>query len=98
MLNEHDQDTFIESEKTNGLGEHEMAILENLAKLSTNGFEKVMKEHKLDAMVTPGSRASAVYAIGGYPGWLRERRDAVWDMLRRIERQRSKADRDFVWV
>ncbi|XP_041996326.1 probable amidase At4g34880 [Salvia splendens] len=67
MLKEHDQNTFIESEKTNGLGEHEMAILENLAKLSTNGFEKLMKEHKLDAMVTPGSRASAVYAIGGYP-------------------------------
>ncbi|KAG6410882.1 hypothetical protein SASPL_128955 [Salvia splendens] len=58
---------LVQSEKTNGLGEHEMAILENLAKLSTNGFEKMMKEHKLDAMVTPGSRASAVYAIGGYP-------------------------------
>ncbi|KAL1554396.1 amidase [Salvia divinorum] len=67
MLKEHDQNTFIESEKTNGMGEHEEAILENLAKLSTNGFEKLMKEHKLDAMVTPGSRASAVYAIGGYP-------------------------------
>ncbi|XP_057788608.1 probable amidase At4g34880 [Salvia miltiorrhiza] len=67
MLKEHDQNTFIEAEKTNGLGEREEAILENLAKLSINGFEKVMKEHKLDAMVTPGSRASPVYAIGGYP-------------------------------
>lgn len=26
-----------------------------------------MEDHKLDAMVTPGSRACAVYAIGGYP-------------------------------
>lgn len=66
-LTEHDQNTFIEAEKTNGLGEHEEAILENLVNLSINGFEKLMEEHELDALVTPGSRACPVYAIGGYP-------------------------------
>ncbi|KAL8556356.1 hypothetical protein ACS0TY_003968 [Phlomoides rotata] len=66
-LTEYDQKTFIEAEKTNGLGEHEKAILENLANLSHSGFEKLMKDHELDAMVTPGSRACAVYAIGGCP-------------------------------
>lgn len=66
-LTEYDQHTFIEADKTDGLGEHEKAILENLENLSRNGFEKLMKEHELDAMVTPGSRACAVHAIGGYP-------------------------------
>ncbi|KAH6777013.1 Amidase family protein [Perilla frutescens var. hirtella] len=66
-LTEYDQESFIEADKTNGLGENERAILENLAELSINGLEKLMKEHELDAMVTPGSRASPIYAIGGYP-------------------------------
>lgn len=35
--------------------------------LSKEGFEKLMKENELDAMVTPGSRASPIFAIGGYP-------------------------------
>ncbi|KAG8368139.1 hypothetical protein BUALT_Bualt15G0014000 [Buddleja alternifolia] len=66
-LTEYDQDTFIEAEKTDGLGDHEKAILEKLEDLSCNGFEKLMKENELDAMVTPGSRACPVLAIGGYP-------------------------------
>lgn len=66
-LTEYDQKTFIEAEKTNGIGEHEKAILENLANLSHKGFEKLMKDHELDALVTPGSRGCAVYAIGGCP-------------------------------
>ncbi|KAI3446224.1 hypothetical protein Pfo_002889 [Paulownia fortunei] len=66
-LTEYDQQTFIASDKTDGLGEHEKGILEKLENLSCNGFEKLMKEHELDAMVTPGSRACPVFAIGGYP-------------------------------
>lgn len=27
----------------------------------------MMKDHELDAMISPGSRASPVFAIGGYP-------------------------------
>lgn len=38
-----------------------------MEKLSKEGFEKIMKENELDAMVTPGSRASPIFAIGGYP-------------------------------
>ncbi|KAL3621359.1 hypothetical protein CASFOL_036271 [Castilleja foliolosa] len=67
QLTEYDQQTFIEADKTNGIGEHEKAILQKLEALSCNGLEKLMKEHELDAVVTPGSRACPVLAIGGYP-------------------------------
>ncbi|XP_060168585.1 probable amidase At4g34880 isoform X2 [Lycium barbarum] len=66
-LAEYDQHTFIEAEKTNGYGEHEKEVVEKLKNLSRNGFEKMMEDHELDAMVAPGSRASPVFAIGGYP-------------------------------
>ncbi|KAL8060230.1 hypothetical protein ABFX02_02G011300 [Erythranthe guttata] len=66
-LTEYDQETFIAAEKTDGLGEYEKAILEKLENICLNGFEKLMKEHELDAIVTPGSRACPVFAIGGYP-------------------------------
>ncbi|KAK4437669.1 putative amidase [Sesamum alatum] len=66
-LTEYDPHTFIAAEKTDGLGEHEKAILEKLENLSCNGFEKLMKENGLDALMTPGSRACPVFAIGGYP-------------------------------
>ncbi|KAL7118577.1 hypothetical protein ACP275_02G011300 [Erythranthe tilingii] len=63
-LTEYDQETFIAAEKTDGLGEYEKAILEKLENICLNGFEK---EHELDAIVTPGSRACPVFAVGGYP-------------------------------
>lgn len=65
---EYGQDTFIAAEKTNGIGEKETKAIELMEKLSQNGFEKLMKENNLDAMVTPGSGATSVLAIGGYPG------------------------------
>ncbi|OIT28019.1 PREDICTED: putative amidase C869.01 [Nicotiana attenuata] len=66
-LTEYDQHTFIAAEKTHGYGEEEKEIVEKLHKFSRNGFEKMMKDHELDAMVAPGSRASPVFAIGCYP-------------------------------
>lgn len=66
-LGEYDQKTFIASEETDGFGEDERKAVEILQNLSENGFEKLMKKNELDAMVTPGSRAIAVLAIGGYP-------------------------------
>lgn len=45
-----------------------MAI-EAMENLLRDGIEKLMKENKLDAMVTPGSGASSVLAIGGYPAF-----------------------------
>lgn len=41
-----------------------MAMME---KLSEDGFEKLMIENELDALVTLGSGVSTVLAIGGYP-------------------------------
>lgn len=64
---EYDQHTFIAAEKTDGYGEEEKKIVEKLRKFSRNGFEKMMKDYELDAMVAPGSRASPVFAIGCYP-------------------------------
>lgn len=56
------------SEKTTGYGEKEKKAYELMEKLSRNGFEKMMAEYELDAMVTPGVGAISVLAIGGYPG------------------------------
>ncbi|TYG83860.1 hypothetical protein ES288_D01G202200v1 [Gossypium darwinii] len=68
-LEEYGQQTLIESEKTNGIGEKERKAAEYLEKLSRDGFERKMKDYKLDALVTLGiSLAMTVLAIGGYPG------------------------------
>nr|CAN80905.1 hypothetical protein VITISV_016634 [Vitis vinifera] len=64
-IKEYGQDTFLQAEATNGINKK---TLLKLARLSRNGFEKLMKEHKLDALVTPGSNVSPVLAIGGFPG------------------------------
>ncbi|MBA0642602.1 hypothetical protein Goklo_026958, partial [Gossypium klotzschianum] len=53
-LEEYGQQTLIESERTNGIGEKERKAAEYLEKLSRDGFEKKMKDYKLDALVTPG--------------------------------------------
>ncbi|XWS40161.1 hypothetical protein CRYUN_Cryun18bG0116500 [Craigia yunnanensis] len=61
------QDIFLAAEATNGIGAQEKAALSNLENLSKNGLEKLMRDYKLDALVTPRSDASPVYAIGGFP-------------------------------
>nr|XP_023912004.1 probable amidase At4g34880 isoform X2 [Quercus suber] len=68
MLEEYGQDQFVESEATNGIGNAEKAALANLAKLTREGFVKLMTKNKLDALVTPGSSVSYILAIGGFPG------------------------------
>ncbi|KAJ8453006.1 hypothetical protein Cgig2_014769 [Carnegiea gigantea] len=67
-LKEYGQDIFIAAEATNGIGPKEKKALSEMAKRSRDGFEKVMKENKLDAIVTPNSYFSGVLAIGGFPG------------------------------
>lgn len=64
---EYGQDIFLAAELTNGIGEEEREAIEMMQKLSKDGFEKLMEDNKLDAMVTPGWVASTVLAIGGYP-------------------------------
>ncbi|KAK6240803.1 hypothetical protein SCA6_006192 [Theobroma cacao] len=61
------QDIFLAAQATNGIGAQERAALSNLENLSRNGFEKLMKDYKLDALATPRSDASPMYAIGGFP-------------------------------
>lgn len=67
-LEEYGQAIFIAAEATNGIGPKEKKALSEMAKWSRDGFEKVMKENKLDAIVTPNSYFSNVLAIGGFPG------------------------------
>ena len=66
-LEEYGQDEFLASENTSGIGEQEIEAIEMMANLSKYGFEKLMKDNNLDAMVTIGSGACTVLAIGGYP-------------------------------
>ncbi|KAD7117592.1 hypothetical protein E3N88_04860 [Mikania micrantha] len=67
-IKEYPQDLFLAAEKTNGIGKLEKEALMNLTKASKYGFEKVMIDNKLDALVTPYAQSSSVLAIGGYPG------------------------------
>ncbi|XP_021810392.1 putative amidase C869.01 [Prunus avium] len=67
-INEYGQDLLEESEKTNGIGPKELEVLSNLERLSRDGFEKLMTDKSLDALVTYSSTASSILAIGGFPG------------------------------
>ncbi|OVA18549.1 Amidase [Macleaya cordata] len=67
--NVYDQQTFVEAEKTSGIGKEEIRnALKKMKRLSRDGFERLMMDNELDAMVTPGANAASVLAIGGYPG------------------------------
>ena len=66
-MKKYGQDELIMSEMTNGIDEDTLKAMETMKKLSEDGFEKLMKENELDAMVTLGWGASTVLAIGGYP-------------------------------
>ncbi|KAL6517402.1 hypothetical protein OROMI_033103 [Orobanche minor] len=61
------QDILIAANSTNGIGEEERGGLDMMANLSRDGFEKLMSEHELDALVTLGWDVSTVLAIGGFP-------------------------------
>ncbi|XP_060168586.1 probable amidase At4g34880 [Lycium barbarum] len=67
MLEEFGQDIFLAAEATNGIGETELKALRNLSRLTRDGFQKLMKKYKLDALVTGGPGVAAVLAIGGFP-------------------------------
>ncbi|XP_062177290.1 probable amidase At4g34880 [Alnus glutinosa] len=67
-IDDYGQDLFIKAQATNGIGKKEKAALENLARLTRDGFLKLMKKKKLDALVTPDSDVSTILAVGGFPG------------------------------
>ncbi|CAI9104710.1 OLC1v1003440C1 [Oldenlandia corymbosa var. corymbosa] len=62
------QDIFEEAEKINVTGKVERELLRNLTRADKLGFEKLMKENKLDAFITPLYNAVFVLSAGGYPG------------------------------
>ncbi|KAI5315048.1 hypothetical protein L3X38_044224 [Prunus dulcis] len=67
-VKEYGQGRLLEAEATNGIGNAEKAALVNLAKLSKNGFEKLVTKKRLDAVVAPSAAVSTLLAIAGSPG------------------------------
>ncbi|KAJ4832578.1 hypothetical protein Tsubulata_030779 [Turnera subulata] len=67
-IKEYGQGIFEEAESIKGFDASYKAALQNLTKISRDGFEKLMRKNKLDALVTPDSSASSILAIGGHPG------------------------------
>ncbi|KAG2705919.1 hypothetical protein I3760_05G079400 [Carya illinoinensis] len=67
MIKEFGQDIFLAAQITNGIGNKEKEVLLNMAKLSRDVFEKVMRDNRLDALVTPSADAAPILAIGGFP-------------------------------
>ena len=68
MLKQFGQLIFLVSKNTTGIGSIEKAAIQQLDDLTANGMEKVMKEHRLDAIVAPDSSSATVLAIAGLPG------------------------------
>ncbi|KAL0334615.1 UNVERIFIED_CONTAM: putative amidase [Sesamum radiatum] len=64
---EFGQEILVAADSTNGIGEEERQAIKMMENLSRDGFEKLMLENELDAIVTLGSDASTVLAIGGFP-------------------------------
>lgn len=68
MIDQFGQDIFLLAESRNGIGDQEKAAVLSMARLTNNGFVKLMNSYELDAIVTPGAGVSPVLAIGGFPG------------------------------
>lgn len=68
MLQQFGQLIFLVSQNTTGIGFVEKAAIRQLDDLTANGVEKVMKEHRLDAIVAPDSSSATILAINGLPG------------------------------
>ncbi|TVU07367.1 hypothetical protein EJB05_47419, partial [Eragrostis curvula] len=67
-LEQYGHQLLLLSENTTGIGSKERDAIRQLEELSANGVEKLMKEHQLDAILTPDSRAATVLAYNGLPG------------------------------
>ncbi|KAL6839718.1 hypothetical protein ACP4OV_030406 [Aristida adscensionis] len=67
-IKEYGQQILLMSENTTGIGPQELAIIHQLEELSENGVVKLIKDHQLDAILTPDSSATALIAYIGLPG------------------------------
>ncbi|KAG9139799.1 hypothetical protein Leryth_020208 [Lithospermum erythrorhizon] len=65
----YDGKIFFAAEATNGIQDDEKQALANLGNLNKLGFEKLMINNNLDALVSIGEDVYGVRAIGGFPGW-----------------------------
>ncbi|KAK3412664.1 hypothetical protein EUGRSUZ_I01389, partial [Eucalyptus grandis] len=65
---EYGQALFIAAQATSGIDKTVKSALQNMTRLSRDGFEKLMRQNKLDALVTPESTVTLALAIGGFPG------------------------------
>nr|POF07953.1 putative amidase [Quercus suber] len=52
-IKEYGQNLFLEAQATNGSSDKEKAALQDMARLTRDGFLKLMIEYNLDALVTP---------------------------------------------
>lgn len=68
MTKEYGQGIMLGAEKSNIKGKAEKRAVEKLGRLTKNGFVKLMKEKKLDALVAGDPMVARVLAIGGFPG------------------------------
>ncbi|GER50285.1 glutamyl-tRNA(Gln) amidotransferase subunit A [Striga asiatica] len=68
LCQELGQDILIAANSTNGIENEQRQAVETMERLSRDGFEKLMIENELDAMVTLNWDASTLLAIGGFPG------------------------------
>ncbi|KAK3194958.1 hypothetical protein Dsin_026268 [Dipteronia sinensis] len=68
LTTEYGQFLFETAQTTEGIDSDVIHSFLNLEKLSRDGFEKLMRENKQDAVVTPGYEFATVLAIGGYLG------------------------------
>ncbi|KAL9173775.1 hypothetical protein ABFS82_02G011300 [Erythranthe guttata] len=68
MIKEFGQEIFLASEATNGIEDLEKKAISSVENLTRNGFEKLMIENKLDALMSVGPSIAPVLAIGGFPG------------------------------
>ncbi|KAF8013557.1 hypothetical protein BT93_I1414 [Corymbia citriodora subsp. variegata] len=67
-MDEFGQDLFLAAQATNGINKAVKSAWQNMDRLSRDGFEKLMRQNELDALVTPRHLISGVLAIGGFPG------------------------------
>nr|GMD07047.1 putative amidase C869.01 [Ipomoea batatas] len=68
MIEKYGQNILVEAEETRGIGRLEREALVNITKACKDGFEKLMKDNNLDALMSPGSDVASILALGGYPG------------------------------
>lgn len=68
MVDSFDQELLLKANATDGIKSVEKTTLSDLARFSGDGFEKLMSNKNLVALVTPDYTVSSVLAIGGFPG------------------------------